>query len=140
MTERRGFLIVDKPPGVTSFSMVALVRRLTGVRRVGHAGTLDPLASGVLPVAIGAATRLIEYIDDEYKTYLASVPLRQQQQLRTTPTGTWTATGRCFCISSGGRRNGTRDSSSGTSTRCRRCTARSSSPASRCTDTRAKEP
>lgn len=73
MNERRGFLIIDKPSGVTSFSMVALLRRLTGVRRVGHAGTLDPLASGVLPVGIGAATRLIEYMDDDYKTYLASV-------------------------------------------------------------------
>ena len=69
----QGFLIVDKPAGVTSFSIVALVRRLTGVRRVGHAGTLDPLASGVLPVAIGHATRLIEYLDDELKTYIASV-------------------------------------------------------------------
>ncbi len=68
-----GFLIVDKPVGVTSFSIVALVRRLTGVRRVGHAGTLDPLASGVLPVAVGQATRLIEYLDDELKTYIARV-------------------------------------------------------------------
>jgi tRNA pseudouridine55 synthase len=58
---------------VTSFSMVSLVRRLTGVRRVGHAGTLDPLASGVLPVAIGQATRLIEYMDDALKTYHAAV-------------------------------------------------------------------
>ena len=68
-----GFLIVDKPSGVTSFSMVSLVRRLTGVRRVGHAGTLDPLASGVLPVAVGYATRFIEYMDDALKTYVASV-------------------------------------------------------------------
>ena len=68
-----GFLIDDKPSGVTSFSMVSLVRRLTGVRRVGHAGTLDPLASGVLPVAIGYATRLIEYMDDALKTYVAAV-------------------------------------------------------------------
>jgi tRNA pseudouridine55 synthase len=68
-----GFLIVDKPVGVTSFSMVSLVRRLTGVRRVGHAGTLDPLASGVLPVAVGQATRLIEYLDDVPKTYVARV-------------------------------------------------------------------
>jgi tRNA pseudouridine55 synthase len=70
-----GFLIVDKPAGVTSFSMVALVRRLTGVRRVGHAGTLDPLATGVLPVAVGRATRLIEYLDDAPKRYLAGVRL-----------------------------------------------------------------
>ena len=68
-----GFLIVDKPSGVTSFSMVSLVRRLTGVRRVGHAGTLDPLASGVLPVAVGYATRFIEYMDDALKTYVAAV-------------------------------------------------------------------
>ncbi len=68
-----GFIIVDKPTGATSFSMVSLVRRLTGVRRVGHAGTLDPLASGVLPVAFGPATRLIEYLDDELKVYRATV-------------------------------------------------------------------
>lgn len=68
-----GFLVVDKPMGVTSFSMVALLRRLTGVKRVGHAGTLDPLATGVLPVAIGQATRLIEYMDDAPKAYVARV-------------------------------------------------------------------
>jgi tRNA pseudouridine55 synthase len=68
-----GFLIVDKPAGVTSFSIVSLVRRLTGVRRVGHAGTLDPLATGVLPIAVGYATRFIEYMDDAPKTYVGSV-------------------------------------------------------------------
>jgi tRNA pseudouridine55 synthase len=68
-----GFLIVDKPAGVTSFSMVSLVRRLTGVRRVGHAGTLDPLASGALPIAVGHATRFIEYLDDALKVYDAHV-------------------------------------------------------------------
>ncbi|MBI5285890.1 MAG: tRNA pseudouridine(55) synthase TruB [Chloroflexi bacterium] len=68
-----GFIIVNKPVGATSFSMVSLVRRLTGVRRVGHAGTLDPLASGVLPVAVGQAARFIEYLDDELKTYGAGV-------------------------------------------------------------------
>jgi tRNA pseudouridine55 synthase len=68
-----GFIIVDKPSGVTSFSIVAMVRRLTGVRRVGHAGTLDPMASGVLPVAIGQATRFIEYLDDELKTYAGGI-------------------------------------------------------------------
>ncbi len=68
-----GFIIVDKPAGVTSFSMVALVRRLAGVKRVGHAGTLDPLATGVLPVGVGHATRLIEYLDAASKTYVARV-------------------------------------------------------------------
>jgi len=73
MSQPSGFIIVDKPAGVTSFAMVSLVRRLTGVRRVGHAGTLDPLASGVLPVAVGQATRFIEYLDGESKTYVAHV-------------------------------------------------------------------
>jgi len=68
-----GFLVVDKPSGVTSFAMVSLMRRLTGVRRIGHAGTLDPLATGVLPVAIGLATRMLAYLDDDAKTYLARV-------------------------------------------------------------------
>lgn len=70
-----GFLVVDKPSGVTSFSIVSLVRRLTGTRRVGHAGTLDPLASGVLPVALGSATRLIEFLDEDHKTYIATLRL-----------------------------------------------------------------
>jgi len=73
MSFPHGFLIIDKPAGATSFAMVALVRRLTGVRRVGHAGTLDPLATGVLPVAVGHATRLIEYLDDQLKTYRARI-------------------------------------------------------------------
>ena len=68
-----GFVIIDKPRGITSFAMVALVRRLSGVRRVGHAGTLDPLATGVLPVAIGQAARFIEYTDGAPKTYRALV-------------------------------------------------------------------
>ncbi|HEY8172694.1 MAG TPA: tRNA pseudouridine(55) synthase TruB [Dehalococcoidia bacterium] len=68
-----GFIIVNKPRGVTSFSMVALLRRITGVRRIGHAGTLDPLASGVLPIAVGTATRLIEYMDDAPKVYVAGI-------------------------------------------------------------------
>src|SRR5262245_5941930 len=68
-----GVIVVDKPQGETSFAMVAMLRRLTGIRRIGHAGTLDPMATGVLPVAIGQATRLIEYTDTASKAYLASV-------------------------------------------------------------------
>jgi tRNA pseudouridine55 synthase len=52
-----GVVNLDKPVGPTSHDMVDLVRRLTGMRRIGHAGTLDPLASGVLPILVGAATR-----------------------------------------------------------------------------------
>lgn len=69
-----GFLCIDKPLGITSHDVVAQIRRLSRVKRVGHAGTLDPAASGVLVIAIGLATRLIEYVqDDTVKRYDASV-------------------------------------------------------------------
>ena len=67
-----GILVVAKEPGPTSHDIVALVRRLTGVKRVGHGGTLDPFAAGVLPVFIGHATRLVEYHladDKEYRAH-----------------------------------------------------------------------
>jgi tRNA pseudouridine55 synthase len=70
-----GILNVNKPREKASFSVVTLVRRLTGEKRVGHAGTLDPLASGVLPVCIGQATRLVEYMMDTAKTYRAEIEL-----------------------------------------------------------------
>ena len=70
-----GLLNVDKPPGWTSFDVVAFVRKQTGVRRVGHAGTLDPAATGVLPVCLGQATRVVEYLVDATKTYVATVRL-----------------------------------------------------------------
>jgi tRNA pseudouridine55 synthase len=66
---------VDKPLGWTSHDVVALVRRLSGQRQVGHAGTLDPLATGVLLVALGAATRLTAYLMHGRKCYLARVRL-----------------------------------------------------------------
>jgi tRNA pseudouridine55 synthase len=70
MTE--GFLIVDKASGMTSHDVVGRVRRATGVRKVGHAGTLDPLATGVVVVAIGRVTRLIRFIQDLPKEYVAT--------------------------------------------------------------------
>ncbi|MGH8912690.1 MAG: tRNA pseudouridine(55) synthase TruB [Acidimicrobiia bacterium] len=70
MTE--GFLIVDKASGMTSHDVVARVRRATGVRKVGHAGTLDPMATGVVVVAIGRVTRLIRFIQDLAKEYVAT--------------------------------------------------------------------
>lgn len=66
-----GFLNVLKPPGMTSAAVVAVVKRLTGESRVGHAGTLDPEAAGVLPVMIGRAARLFDYLVDKEKTYVA---------------------------------------------------------------------
>jgi tRNA pseudouridine55 synthase len=68
-----GILIVDKPAGVTSFDAVAVARRALGVRRVGHAGTLDPPATGVLPLLVGDATKLTPYLMDHDKEYVASV-------------------------------------------------------------------
>lgn len=60
-----------KPPGITSHDAVAIVRRLLGEKKVGHSGTLDPLAMGVLPMFVGRATRLIEYTESHEKTYIA---------------------------------------------------------------------
>jgi tRNA pseudouridine55 synthase len=68
-----GILVVSKPAGPTSHDIVALVRRLTGVRRVGHGGTLDPFAMGVLPLFLGHATRMVEYHLADGKSYRATV-------------------------------------------------------------------
>jgi tRNA pseudouridine55 synthase len=69
----RGFLAVDKPSGRTSHDVVDAVRRITGVRKVGHAGTLDPMATGLLVVAVGPVTRLIRYVQAGRKAYVADV-------------------------------------------------------------------
>src|SRR6266480_713569 len=66
-------LVVAKPPGPTSHDVVALVRRLAATRRVGHGGTLDPFASGVLPLFLGRATRVVEYHLGDGKAYRATV-------------------------------------------------------------------
>jgi tRNA pseudouridine55 synthase len=68
-----GVLVCDKPAGPTSHDLVALVRRLAGQRRVGHGGTLDPPATGVLVVALGRATRLLPWLPLEPKGYLATI-------------------------------------------------------------------
>ena len=64
-----GFLNIDKPPGLTSRDVVNRVQRLVRPTKTGHAGTLDPLATGVLVVAVGATTRLVEYAQQLPKTY-----------------------------------------------------------------------
>jgi tRNA pseudouridine55 synthase len=68
-----GFLVVDKPAGITSHDVVARVRRALGTRRVGHAGTLDPPATGVLLIGVGRATRLLRFCEAHDKTYEADV-------------------------------------------------------------------
>jgi tRNA pseudouridine55 synthase len=70
-----GALIIDKPEGLTSHDVVARVRRATGTRRVGHAGTLDPFATGVLVCCIGRATRLVQFLVGLDKEYIATVKL-----------------------------------------------------------------
>ena len=67
-----GFLNIYKPKGKTSHDVVAILRRITKVKQIGHTGTLDPFAEGVLPICIGKATRLIEYLKDD-KAYVATV-------------------------------------------------------------------
>ena len=66
---------MDKPQGWTSHDVVGRIRRLAGTRKVGHAGTLDPMATGVLVVGINKATRLLTYIVGAYKTYTATIRL-----------------------------------------------------------------
>ncbi len=68
-----GILVVDKPAGPTSHDIVGLVRRLSGMKRVGHGGTLDPFARGVLPIFLGRATRVVEYHLGDRKQYRATV-------------------------------------------------------------------
>lgn len=67
-----GFLNVYKPIGLTSHDVVAVLRKITKIKQIGHTGTLDPFAEGVLPICIGKATRLIEYLNDD-KEYLAEI-------------------------------------------------------------------
>lgn len=68
----QGFLLVDKPSGPTSHDVVAAVRRALGIRKVGHAGTLDPMATGLVVVAVGRVTRLIRFVQDLPKEYIAT--------------------------------------------------------------------
>lgn len=66
-----GFVVVDKPAGITSHDVVSRVRRIMGTRKVGHTGTLDPFATGVLPIAINEGTKAIPFLDEAVKCYEA---------------------------------------------------------------------
>src|SRR5687768_13898857 len=68
-----GVLVVDKPQGLTSHDVVAAARRILKEKRIGHTGTLDPLATGVLPLACGRATRLVRFLSASDKDYEATV-------------------------------------------------------------------
>lgn len=71
----QGVLVVDKPSGWTSHDVVARLRALLGIKRVGHTGSLDPLATGVLVICLGKATRIIPYLDEHQKEYVAEIRL-----------------------------------------------------------------
>src|SRR5687767_11270691 len=68
-----GLLIIDKPEGITSHDVVARVRRILKTKRVGHTGTLDPFATGVMVILVGKATRLAQFLDKDEKEYEADV-------------------------------------------------------------------
>src|SRR5271168_2820235 len=73
LTRVNGLLVVDKPGGMTSHDVVSRVRRLTGERSVGHLGTLDPMATGVLPLLLGKYTRLAQYFSTAEKHYAGTI-------------------------------------------------------------------
>ena len=75
MTTNNGLLLVDKASGLTSHDVVAQVRKILNERRVGHAGTLDPMATGLLVLAVGPSTRLLRFAQSEVKRYLGTVQL-----------------------------------------------------------------
>ena len=95
-----GLLLVDKPGGMTSHDVVARARRVLSVRKVGHAGTLDPMATGLLILGVGAATRLLGYVGGHDKTYEATIRLGRRRSPTTgrarccdgVDGGTWTTT------------------------------------------------
>lgn len=90
-----GFLNILKPPGMTSAAVVGYVRRMTGEKRVGHAGTLDPEAAGVLPIMIGRAARLFDYLVDKEKEYVAECAFGAATDTQDA-TGTVIATGTAY--------------------------------------------
>jgi tRNA pseudouridine55 synthase len=96
VTTTDAVLVVDKPSGPTSFDVVRQVRRAAGTRHVGHGGTLDPLASGVLPVCLGEATKLAQFLLDADKEYRVTVALGAEtdtDDVQGTVTGRWDTAG-----------------------------------------------
>lgn len=72
---RHGIIVIDKPEGISSFGVVKVVRRLLRIRKIGHLGTLDPFATGVLPLCLNEATKLVPFLIEEPKTYRATLHL-----------------------------------------------------------------
>ncbi len=78
MPDPSGFLLVDKPTGISSFDVIRRLRKLTGIRRIGHTGTLDPFASGLMVLCFGFYTRLAQYPEADAKTYEATLEFGTQ--------------------------------------------------------------
>jgi len=78
MTNEFGVLLIDKPAGITSFDVIRKLKRITGIKKIGHTGTLDPFATGLLPICIGKATRFAQYIVSEEKDYQATMQFGTQ--------------------------------------------------------------
>ena len=78
LARRGGVLPLDKPAGITSFDAIRQVRRILGERRMGHAGTLDPTATGLLPICVGRSTRFVDYFHAQPKTYHCVVRLGER--------------------------------------------------------------
>lgn len=77
-----GIIVIDKEQNMTSHDVVSRVRRILGTGKVGHTGTLDPMATGVLPICVGKATRIMEYLDMDFKTYRCSMLLGKETDSR----------------------------------------------------------
>ena len=70
-----GILNINKPQNMTSHDVVSVMRRTLGIKKIGHTGTLDPMATGVLPICIGRSTRIMEYLDLDMKQYRCTMVL-----------------------------------------------------------------
>ena len=84
MISKQGWINLYKPKNITSFKVISFIKKKFLINKIGHSGTLDPMAEGVLPIAIGKATKLIPYISNMSKEYEFTVTweLRQQQMMR----------------------------------------------------------
>lgn len=78
MLENSGFILIDKPPELSSFAVIRELRKVSGIRSIGHSGTLDPFATGLLICALGSYTRLCRYLEAQAKSYSATIKLGEQ--------------------------------------------------------------
>jgi tRNA pseudouridine55 synthase len=77
-----GIIIIDKPKGYTSHDVIAVLRKVLNIKKIGHVGTLDPNATGVLPILIGQATKVSKYLMEHDKRYIAKIALGEKRTTR----------------------------------------------------------